>query len=112
MPDVVGLYGFSQDTVKLVVDTAVGVKIKLLAMCPAVLLVSMAVNPLVVEVAMVPTGYAVKKETPGEVKTPGRVVCHRRVFPEVRTHMHILCSLSPGHRFLSLSLLQSKVSVA
>ena len=44
MPDVVGLYGFSQDTVKLVVDTAVGVKIKLLSKCPAVLF-SMAMNP-------------------------------------------------------------------
>ena len=61
---------------------------------------------------MVPTGSAVKKETPGEVKTPGRVVSHRRAFPAVRTHVHILCSLSTGHKFLSLSTLQSKVSAA
>ena len=87
-------FGFSQDTFNPVVDTA-GVKIRILVNCPSVLFVNFAVNPIAAYEC--PTGSAEENETPGDGKTPGFVVNHVSVFPEVTTHVHILGSLSLGH---------------
>ena len=105
-----GTVGFPQVTVIPVVDTALGVKIRLLVNCPAVLLVNMAVNPMAVKT--LPTGSDAKNETPGAEKTPDRSVRHLRVLPVVKAHVQTLWSLSLGHRFSSLLPSQIKLTVA
>ena len=89
------VFGFSQVIVNPVVDMTEGVKIRMLVNCPSVLLVNSAVNPIVTEEC--PTGSAEENETPGAGKTPGCVVDHLSISPEVTTHVHILGSLSLGH---------------
>ena len=84
----IGTVGFPQVTAIPVVDTAVGVKIRLLVNCPALLLVRLAVNPMAEKT--LPTGSDAKNETPGAEKTPDRSVRHLSVFPDVKTHVQIL----------------------
>ena len=91
------VFGFSQVTVNPVVDMTEGVKIRMLVNCPSALLVNSAVNPIACTAEGRPTGSAEENETPGAGKTPGCVVDHLSVSPDVTTHVHILGSLSVGH---------------
>ena len=98
--DTAGKDGFSQVIFKPVVDTASGEKIRLTVKLPTVLLVSMAVKPM--SVLLVLTESCGKKDTPaGGGKTPLWLVYNLRaevLAADVITHVHTLCSLSPGHR--------------
>lgn len=71
-----------------VVVTSVGVNVIVLVSCPALLLVSVTVNPI--SVSVVPTGSDANSELPGALKTPVRFVCHLRTVPLVTTHVHVL----------------------
>ena len=98
--DAAGKNGFSQVIFKPVVDTTSGVKIRLAVKLPTVLLISMAVKPMSV-LLVSNTGSFRTKDTPC-VKTPLWSVYNLKAevlgLADVITHVHTLCSLSPGHR--------------